>query len=107
MVPGSTLIYGSSFSRVTRSPRDSKMAAREAAAMPLPREDTTPPVTNTYLVIVYIHARDDRTGAGNLDYSREPTACFAWKPIFWGLTPCGVRPQRRMLERWGSDPAWG
>lgn len=28
------------------------MAAREAAAMPLPREETTPPVTNTYLVIV-------------------------------------------------------
>ena len=27
------------------------MAARDAAATPLPKEDTTPPVTNTYLVI--------------------------------------------------------
>ena len=27
------------------------MAAREAAAMPLPNEETTPPVTNTNLVI--------------------------------------------------------
>src|SRR5690606_9338427 len=43
---------------VTRRPRDSRMAAREAAAMPLPREETTPPVTNTYLVIV-LHARLD------------------------------------------------
>src|SRR3546814_4277396 len=47
IVPGSTLMYGSSFIIVTRSPRASRMAAREAAAMPLPREDTTPPVTKT------------------------------------------------------------
>src|ERR1700710_2700018 len=51
MVPGSTLMYGSSFSMVTLRPRDSRIAAREAAAIPLPREDTTPPVTNTNLVI--------------------------------------------------------
>jgi hypothetical protein len=37
---------------VTLRPRDSRIAAREAAAIPLPREDTTPPVTNTNLVIV-------------------------------------------------------
>src|SRR3546814_347774 len=41
------VMYGSSFIIVTRSPRASRMAAREAAAMPLPREDTTPPVTKT------------------------------------------------------------
>lgn len=35
----------SSFMMVTLRPRASRMAAREAAAMPLPREDTTPPVT--------------------------------------------------------------
>src|SRR5689334_23514590 len=32
-------------------PRDSRIAAREAAAMPFPREETTPPVTNTYFAI--------------------------------------------------------
>ena len=32
-------------------PRASNRAAREAEAMPLPSEDTTPPVINTYLVI--------------------------------------------------------
>src|SRR3970282_2619249 len=51
MVPESTLMYGSSLMLVTRMPRDSRIAARDAAAMPFPREETTPPVTNTYLVI--------------------------------------------------------
>src|SRR5215470_18650034 len=32
-------------------PRDSRRAAREAAAIPFPNEETTPPDTNTYLVI--------------------------------------------------------
>jgi len=36
---------------VTRMLRDSRIAAREAAAMPFPSEETTPPVTKTYLVI--------------------------------------------------------
>jgi hypothetical protein len=36
---------------VTLMPRDSSIAPKLAAAMPLPREETTPPVTNTYLVI--------------------------------------------------------
>jgi hypothetical protein len=35
----------------TLSPRASKIEAREAAAIPLPREDTTPPVTKMYFVI--------------------------------------------------------
>jgi hypothetical protein len=28
--------------------------AREAAAIPFPRDETTPPVINTYLVIYYL-----------------------------------------------------
>src|SRR6185295_2103153 len=36
---------------VTRMLRDSRIAASEAAAIPFPRLETTPPVTNTYLVI--------------------------------------------------------
>src|ERR1044071_6666598 len=50
MVPGSTLMYGSNFISVTEKPRDSRMAPTEAAATPLPREDTTPPVMKMYLV---------------------------------------------------------
>src|SRR6478736_6354069 len=49
IVPGSTLMYGSSFRWVTRTPREARIAASDAAAMPFPREETTPPVTNTNL----------------------------------------------------------
>jgi hypothetical protein len=32
-------------------PREARIAARDAAAMPFPREETTPPVTKTNLVM--------------------------------------------------------
>jgi hypothetical protein len=35
---------------VTFKPRDSKIEAVEAAAIPLPKDDTTPPVIKIYLV---------------------------------------------------------
>ncbi len=52
MVPGSTLIYGSNLSIVMLSPRDSKSEAREAEAIPLPKEETTPPVIKIYFVVI-------------------------------------------------------
>src|SRR5690554_3364498 len=58
MVPGSTLMYGSSLSMVTLRPRASRIAASEADAMPLPREDTTPPVTKIYRVMENLSKRD-------------------------------------------------
>src|ERR1700730_10985571 len=48
IVPGSTFRYGSHFWRVTRRPRLSSRQPIDAAATPLPREETTPPVTNIY-----------------------------------------------------------
>src|SRR5690242_12439611 len=48
MVPGSTLRYGSSFWRETVRWRAFRMFPIDAAVMPLPREETTPPVTKTY-----------------------------------------------------------
>ncbi len=51
MVPGSTLMYGSSLTIATLRPRASRMAPSEAAAMPFPNEETTPPVTNTKRVM--------------------------------------------------------
>src|SRR3982750_1575055 len=51
IVPGSTLMYGSSLRLVTRTPREARIAARDAAAMPFPSEETTPPVTKTNLVM--------------------------------------------------------
>src|SRR5258706_10581255 len=44
-------MYGSSLTRETLILRDSRIAAREAAAMPFPRLETTPPVTKTYFVM--------------------------------------------------------
>src|SRR5262249_33676365 len=51
MVPASTLMYGSIFCRVTRKPRASRREPMDAAASPLPNEDTTPPVTKMNLVV--------------------------------------------------------
>ena len=51
IVPGSTLMYGSSLRLVTRMPREARIAASDAAAMPFPSEETTPPVTKTNLVM--------------------------------------------------------
>src|SRR5690348_16808962 len=44
-------MYGSNFWMVTRNPLDCKSLARDAAMIPLPREDVTPPVTKIYLAI--------------------------------------------------------
>ncbi|GHA76024.1 hypothetical protein GCM10009007_16330 [Formosimonas limnophila] len=51
-------------SMVTFKPRDSNNAAKDAAAMPLPKDETTPPVTNTYLVMKI-------TCNGKRDYTRK------------------------------------
>ena len=50
IVPGSTLRYGSSFCIVTRSPRAFNRLPRLEAVRPFPREEATPPVTNTCFV---------------------------------------------------------
>jgi hypothetical protein len=52
MVPGSTLMYGSSLRKVILSPRLSSRLPIDADASPLPNEDTTPPVTKMYLPIM-------------------------------------------------------
>src|SRR5690554_1174375 len=52
------VMYGSSLSMVTLRPRASRIAASEADAMPLPREDTTPPVTKIYRVMENLSKRD-------------------------------------------------
>src|SRR5918992_3782581 len=51
IVPGSTFRYGSNFSIVTRSPRSTSRRPIDAAAMPFPSDETTPPVTKMYLLV--------------------------------------------------------
>src|SRR5437899_2904033 len=48
IVPGSTLRYGSNFCNWTRNPRAFSRRPSDAATIPFPRADTTPPVTKTY-----------------------------------------------------------
>src|ERR1700733_13071591 len=48
MVPGSTFRYGSNFIRLSFPPRLSSKQPIDAADRPLPRLDTTPPVTKMY-----------------------------------------------------------
>src|SRR5690348_7513266 len=48
IVPGSTLRYGSNFWSWTRRPRALSNRPSEAATIPFPRAETTPPVTKTY-----------------------------------------------------------
>src|SRR6185312_1734588 len=49
IVPGSTLRYGSNFWSWTCSPRAFSSRPSDAATIPFPSADTTPPVTKTYL----------------------------------------------------------
>src|SRR6266702_7643002 len=49
IVPGSTLRYGSNFWSWTRRPRAFSNRPSEAATMPFPSAETTPPVTKPYL----------------------------------------------------------
>src|SRR5262249_48355011 len=52
IVPGSTLMYGSSLRNVMSRPRFSRRAPMLAEASPFPRELTTPPVTKMYFVFL-------------------------------------------------------
>ena len=45
-------MYGSNFCICTFSPRALSRRPSEAAVMPLPRDETTPPVTKTYFVLI-------------------------------------------------------
>src|ERR1041384_7334952 len=60
-------MYGSSFMFATLRPRFSMSAPIDAETMPLPRDETTPPVTNTNLVCCAMETiprwRDNRAPA--------------------------------------------
>src|ERR1051325_4503493 len=64
MVPGSTFRYGSNFCSVTLRPRLSSRQPIDAAAIPLPSDETTPPVTKMYLAISFraLHGSFEQLG---------------------------------------------
>src|SRR6202022_1179043 len=84
-------MYGASLRLVTRMPREARIAARDAAAMPFPREETTPPVTKTNLVM------EDKS----------------WKFLFYRNPPFGTNlkshcgeASRRFTPSWRVAHAW-
>src|SRR2546421_6711566 len=75
IVPGSTFRYGSNFCSWTRSPRALRRRPSEAATMPLPRAETTPPVTKTYF------GGRALTGFQGSSRSGLPPVCEAEMPL--------------------------
>src|SRR5713226_2527022 len=92
MVPGSTLRYGSSFWSETLRWRAFRMFPSDAAVIPLPSEETTPPVTKTYFDI-----GDLQGGFSNLTGS-EPFSNTRPSHI-GGLPPRGAGPGRASSRR--------
>ena len=84
-MPGSTLMYGSNFTKFTRKPRDSRSAPMAAAEIPLPSELMTPPVTKMYLVVRAMFSFP-----------------FRWKRVFGGSRPRA--PMSRLRTPYGAPP---
>src|SRR5690242_16384335 len=99
MVPGSTLRYGSNFIRLTVIPRLSSKHPIEAAASPLPSEDTTPPVTKMYFADIVASPQlclEICAGWGARSIMTE--RYLNWNLIFWGPEPVQKRPDATKLN---------
>src|SRR3954453_18207551 len=75
IVPGSTLRYGSNFWSWTRSPRAFSSRPSEAATIPFPRAETTPPVTKTYFGARALTGFQGSTGCGRRLFGSLPDEC--------------------------------
>ena len=102
--PGSTLRYGSNFCAWIRSPRAFSRRPSEAATMPFPSAETTPPVTKTYLVGLLAHGRlprrsSARSTGSRLDHApserRSPDDVRAARPA---ITPMRPRLVSRLTD---------
>src|ERR1700737_2184401 len=102
MVPGSTLRDGSSFCRETVRWRAFRMFPIDAAVIPLPSEETTPPVTKTYFDI------DDLQGGFSNLTGSGPAVNIGGalvRPLARPLAP-GPRPSSRTRLMRPERSAW-
>src|SRR6188472_3363518 len=92
-------MYGSSLRLVTRTPREVRIAASDAAAMPFPNEETTPPVTNTNLVIGWPVQE-----IGILPDAREPSKRAMRKRLACAGESCRLQraPAARCVVRYAA-----
>src|SRR5919199_2812260 len=95
IVPGSTFRYGSNFCAWTVRPRALSSRPSEAATMPLPSPETTPPVTKTYFV-----PRELIASPRTANVPRE-AACHTHVSESYGsgTTERGSEPRGRLAER--------
>src|SRR5690242_1472455 len=75
IVPGSTFRYGSNFCSWTRSPRAFSRRPSEAATIPLPRAETTPPVTKTYFGARALTGFQGSSGSGGRLFGERTDEC--------------------------------
>src|SRR5919108_1527566 len=80
IVPGSTFRYGSNFCAVTVIPRAFSSRPREAATIPLPSAETTPPVTNTNLATGSHRTRPPGQSASSTSKRALVGVCGATEP---------------------------
>src|SRR6266511_1309367 len=105
MVPGSTLIYGSSFCTATLRPRSLRSNPVAAAVTPFPTEETTPPVKNIYFVVISYLAikiraersdRRERSRSGFCNCASTALHSAHIVPIF------SRGHEQRIQRRWGG-----
>src|SRR5436853_214647 len=100
IVPGSTLRYGSNFWSWTRSPRALSSGPSEAATIPFPRAETTPPVTKTYFGARALTGFQGSTGCGRRLFGSLPDECGeAGERLRRDAAPDPAEPRRLDRER--------
>src|SRR3989442_644044 len=94
-------MYGSIFCSVTRKPRASRSDPIEAAAKPLPNDDTTPPVTKMYFVATSAYSRHPVSDLCDLHRARRRrdglrlVASEGQRPALAGRDAEAARPHPR------------
>src|SRR5215831_6698698 len=83
IVPGSTFRYGSNFCSATRRPLLSSRQPMLDAAIPLPSDETTPPVTKMHFGILMVRCQAGLAG-GHLKHSCDTLQ------IVGGIHPEGI-----------------
>ena len=98
-MPGSTLIYGSNFCIVTRSPRILRRRPRDEAVRPLPSELATPPVTKTCFGTTCSRLCAERSRLGPKTPRRKISIPSRWLAT---CAPLDARTIARSLEQFGG-----
>src|SRR5712692_2163176 len=106
MVPGSTLRYGSSFWRETLRWRAFRMFPIDAAVIPLPSEETTPPVTKTYFDIDDLQGGFSNLTGSGADVNIPARPATPWVRPLAPKRPAWsrIRPRTPGPRAWAAAP---